>query len=179
MIAPLSPLTPARRPNLPFHHLRPADLLVQRRLPDDHVDVWLALAKDRLLAGQRRLDDSVPRVVVRQGRIGFGQRPCVVHGLQQRGYPLGFIDQNFERHPPRGGGSPARRRAEHRRTPRTIRERRADRPWRPGWLCCWSSMPYSVSSSRSSLPRMPRCPVSILLIFDRSHSRTRAASSSV
>jgi hypothetical protein len=58
------------------------------------VDVGLALAENCLLTSQRRLDDSAPRVVVRQGRIGFGQRACVVHCLQQPEYPLDFIDQN-------------------------------------------------------------------------------------
>ena len=94
VITPLSPLTPARRPSWPSITVRSADLLAQCRLPDDHEDVGLALAKNLLLAGQRRLDDPVPRVVVCQGRISFGQRPCVVHGLQQRGYPLGLIDQD-------------------------------------------------------------------------------------
>src|ERR1039457_2697770 len=61
------------------------------------------------------------------------------------------------------------------------RRHRAPRP--PVWAmaarvyCSCSPTPYSVSSSRSSFGRMPRCPVSIRLIFDRSHSSTRAASS--
>jgi hypothetical protein len=46
------------------------------------------------------------------------------------------------------------------------------------WLSL-SSAPYSASSSRSSFGRIPRCPVSIRLTLDLSHSSSRAASSIV
>ena len=169
---------PGEEAELPFHYLRPADLLAQRRLADDQVDVRLPLAEDRVLTGQRRLDGPVPRVIIRQTRIGLGQCSCVVRGLQQCGYPLGLIGQNS-----RGG------RLEEEVVLPGLGQDIGVRPVPPRAprgsamaariACCSPSMPYSVSSSRSSLPRMPRWPVSILLIFERSHSRIRAASSSV
>ena len=58
------------------------------------MDVRLPLAEDRVLTGQHRLDGPVPRVIVRQTRIGLGQCSCVVRGLEQCGYPLGLIGQN-------------------------------------------------------------------------------------
>jgi hypothetical protein len=45
-------------------------------------------------------------------------------------------------------------------------------------VAAWSAAPYSVRRVRSSLARMPRCPVSIRLILERSQPMMRAASSS-
>ena len=91
MTVPLSAADPAERAELLVHHRRAADLLVQRRLPDDQVNLRPALAEDRLLAGQDRLGRPVPRGVVVQGRVGLGQCPRVGGGLQQRGDPLGLV----------------------------------------------------------------------------------------
>ena len=59
------------------------------------VDVRLALAEDRLLPGQDRLDRPVPRGVVVQRRVGLGQRPRVGRGLQQRRDPLRLVGRDL------------------------------------------------------------------------------------
>ena len=170
---------PGEQASCPSMTSAAADLLVQRRLPDDQVDVRLALAEDRLLPGQHRRDGAVPCVAVGKGRVGFGQFPRIGRGLQQRRGSAAARRPRSSWRTPRGSGSPARRPAAHRRSRGASRTRSRGAARAVRIFCCSSPMPYSASSSRSSLPRMPRWPVSILLIFERSHSRIRAASSSV
>ena len=79
-----------QRRQLLVHHLRAADLLVQRRLPDDQAHLRAGCSpRIALLAGQDRLGRPVPGGVVVQGRVGLRQRPGVGAGLQQRRGPAG------------------------------------------------------------------------------------------
>jgi hypothetical protein len=64
---------PREQAKLAFHHLRAADLLVQRRLADHQVNARLAIAEDRLLPGKHGLDGPGTGTIIRQCGVRFGQ----------------------------------------------------------------------------------------------------------
>jgi hypothetical protein len=68
---------------LSAHHFGTADLLVQRGLADDKVNLRLMLDQDRLLPSHDRLYGAVTGGLGRQSRVGVGQGAGVGRGLQE------------------------------------------------------------------------------------------------